>query len=337
MMGKGILIIVLGVSTIIMGIVLDISNNTIQGTEASVSFFERTQARLIANSAVEIYLEKMRRDKTLNGHFKNNTLLGGSYDIHIFGPDTALTIRSTSRFRGFTHVSLAKAKRSPIEIPGISSSILVSSEDLALNLNGNLDINGNDHNMDGTPGPEPAIPGIAVNDATDSAFVVNELKPKISKSILGSGGTPSVSTSGSSVDWRAVAENYIFAADATYPTGNYSTGTILGTAANPQITYVTGNVSFAGNASGYGVLVINGNLSMSGNFTFRGLIIAYGESTIDCKVTGNGGIFGATILVGESVDLQATGNASFYYSSQALNLAKNNLKSSRFEITDWWE
>lgn len=336
MMGKGILIIVFGVSTVIMGIILQISNNTIQGTEASVNFFERTQARLIANSGVEVFLEKMRRDRTLKGRFNNNSLLGGNYNVDIFGPDTALTIRSTAKFRNYTHTSLAKTRRRLVDVPAINASIYVSSSSLNLNLNGNLDIDGNDRNMDGSAGPNPAIPGISVNTPADSAFVVNELKPKISKSILGAGGTPSVATAPSVIDWKSVAENYIYAADVTVPTGNYSTGT-FGTAANPQITYVTGNVSLTGNASGNGILVVNGNLSMAGNFKFNGLIIAYGESTIECKVTGNGGIYGATVFVGETVNLQATGNASFYYSSQALNMVSSNIRSTRFEITDWWE
>ncbi len=44
-----------------------------------------------------------------------------------------------------------------------------------------------------------------------------------------------------------------------------------------------------------------------------------------------------TVFVGKSVDIQATGNAKFYYSSQALKNAQAKLKSSRFAIEDWWE
>jgi hypothetical protein len=110
----------------------------------------------------------------------------------------------------------------------------------------------------------------------------------------------------------------------------------MGTAGDPKITYVSGDVNF-NSQSGYGILVVNGNLRMNGNFKFHGLIIAYGESTIESTVNGNGGIYGAIVFAGQSVNLKATGTASFYYSSQAINLAKNNLKSSRFEILDWWE
>jgi hypothetical protein len=63
----------------------------------------------------------------------------------------------------------------------------------------------------------------------------------------------------------------------------------------------------------------------------------YKNSSIECKITGNGGIYGGTILAGTNVNIQATGNSSFYYSSQALANAQAKLKSSRFEIVDWWE
>jgi len=54
---------------------------------------------------------------------------------------------------------------------------------------------------------------------------------------------------------------------------------------------------------------------MSGNFTFHGIVITYGQSSIVTKTTGNSGIIGSSIFVGNSVYMQATGNAKLYYSS----------------------
>jgi hypothetical protein len=54
-------------------------------------------------------------------------------------------------------------------------------------------------------------------------------------------------------------------------------------------------------------------------------------------LVGNGGIYGSTVIVGSDVDIKSTGTAGFYYSSQAINNANINLKSSRFEILSWWE
>ena len=59
---------------------------------------KNTQARLIANSGVEAYLEKMRRDKTLKGSYNNNSLMDGSYDIDIAGPDSLGIVTSVGHF-----------------------------------------------------------------------------------------------------------------------------------------------------------------------------------------------------------------------------------------------
>ena len=335
-MGKGILIIIAGVSMIISLLIISLNSNNQQGMKTTTAYFNDMEARLISNSGIEIYLEKLRRNKTLTGSFENNPLMNGTYSVYISGPDSSLQIKSVGNFSSVSHTSVISAKRESVTLPPISSSLYVSTNDLGLNLAGNMTIDGNDHNMDGTAGPSPALPGIGVSSASDSAYVVNDLKPKISNAIQGAGGAPSVHTTADTTNWDAITQNFIFAADTTVASGTYSSGT-FGTAANPKITYINGSVQLSGTASGYGVMVVNGNLTMSGNFTFYGLLIVYGKSEIETKTTGNAGIYGASIFVGESIDFQATGNAIFYYSSQAINNAKNNLKSSRFQILSWWE
>ncbi len=337
-MGKSALILVLGVSALITVLIMNLNANSTRGLGTTVDFYESTRARLIANSGVEIYLEKLRRNKTLKGNFLDNSLMEGSYDIYIYGPDSLMKIKSIGKFNDKTHTTVVTAKRNPIVIPDVHSSIYVSSDNLNLNLNGNIDINGNDHYMDGTlvSGGSP-LPGIGVDKPADSSYIINDLKPKISKIIQGSGGSPSVHTVDDKTDWKKITEDFIFAADITMPSGTYTTGTVLGTASEPKITYLNGDVHFSGNAYGYGIMVVNGNLEMSGNFTFKGIIIAYGKSTIETKTVGNSGVYGGAIFVGQNIDIQATGNSLFYYSSQAIQNAKNNIKSSRFNILSWWE
>lgn len=338
MTGKTLIIIVIGFSIITSFLILKLNANSKEGLSVAVGSFEETRARLIANSGVEIYLEKMRRNKTLHGEFMNNTLMHGIYDISITGPDSALNVVSTAQFGEITHQSIVKAKRDPVKFPPILGAIYVASNNLSLQLNGNLEIDGNDYNTNGTPGPNPPLPGIAVDDKLDSAYIINYLKPKISKEIKGYGGAPSVYTRKSEIsDWRETTENIIFAADITLASGTYSTGTVLGTPSEPKITYVMGNVQLSGNAVGDGIMVVNGNLTMSGDFIYRGIILVYGKSTIETQIVGNGGVYGSTILVGENVSIHATGNSSFFYSSQAIKNGMMNLRSSRFRILSWWE
>lgn len=335
-MGKGILIIIAGISIIITLLIMSLNSNNSQGTKTTVAYFDAMQARLISNSGIEIYLEKLRRDKTLTGTFLDNSLMNGDYNVTIWGPDTALEIKSIGNFNDVSHTSLIKARRDPVTLPPVTSSLYISANTLDMNLSGDINIDGNDHNLDTSAGPNPALPGIGVPNSGDSSYVVDDLKPKISNAILGYGSSPSVYTTPNSTNWEEITQDCIFGADTTVPSGTYSSGT-FGNSTTPKITYMDGNVTLTGTASGAGVMIVNGNLSMEGNFTFYGIVIVYGKSQIDCKAEGKAGIYGASIFVGQSIDFQAEGKATFYYSSQAINNAKANLKSSRFQILSWWE
>ena len=71
-MGKASIILALGVSVLISFLVMDLNANNNEGIQSTIDFYDNTEARLIANSGVEIYLEKLRRDKTLHGYFPRN-------------------------------------------------------------------------------------------------------------------------------------------------------------------------------------------------------------------------------------------------------------------------
>ena len=335
-MGKGILILVVGLSALITLLIFNLNENTNRSLDTTIDMYKTTQARLISNSGVEVYLEKMRRDKSLSGNFSDNSLLEGKYDLDISGPDSDLTITSDAIYMEKEHKSIVNAKREPVKMPDVNSAVYISSNTISLNLNGNVDIDGNDHKMLGGVGTHDPLPGIGVDDVTDSAYIIDNVKSKISNAILGKGGAPSVSTVVDSTDWMALSEEFIFSADTVLTTGTYSSGTTLGTIDNPIITYCNGDVDFT-DATGYGIMVINGNVNMSGNFNYYGIVIVYGQSSIRCQTIGNNGIYGGTILVGESVSIESQGNAKFYYSWDAINQCKVNLKSSRFKILSWLE
>jgi hypothetical protein len=335
-MGKSMLIIVLGISVIISILIMNLNANVHSGLDETLNFFNNTQARLIANSGIEVYLEKMRRDKTLKGNFNNHNLFSGSYDVWIYGPDDSLTLRCVSTYDNVVHASVATARRRPVQIPSVKSALYLSSANMNLQLNGNMDINGNDHLMNETPGTGDPVPGVGLDTPTDSSYFVNNIKPKISKTITGSGVTPSVYTVEETTDWKSLTEDLIFSADTVLGTGTYSKGSQFGTLTKPKITYCNGNVDFS-DASGYGVMIINGDVNLSGNFAFYGIVILYGQSKIRTQTIGNNSIIGATILVGETISIEALGNSKFYYSTQAIENAQMNLKSSRFEILSWWE
>ena len=98
-MGKASIILAIGVTVLISFLVMDLNANNNEGIQSTVDFYDNTKARLIANSGVEIYLEKLRRDKNLHGYFANNKLANGTYSVNIYGPDSAMKIVSSATLK----------------------------------------------------------------------------------------------------------------------------------------------------------------------------------------------------------------------------------------------
>ena len=110
-MGRATIILIIGLSVITSFLILSLNANSKEGLRTTVDHYENTQARLIANSGVEAYLEKMRRDKTLKGTHNNNSLMDGSYDINISGPDSLGIVTSVGHFGNTNHTTIVKVSR----------------------------------------------------------------------------------------------------------------------------------------------------------------------------------------------------------------------------------
>jgi Tfp pilus assembly protein PilX len=79
----------------------------------------------------------------------------------------------------------------------------------------------------------------------------------------------------------------------------------LGSAGNPQIIYVDGDLSLSGSVTGYGLLVVTGQFSPGGDLGWQGLVMVIGQGI----VTGNGGgsnQYDGAVIVAKTVD--ASGN-----------------------------
>jgi len=70
----------------------------------------------------------------------------------------------------------------------------------------------------------------------------------------------------------------------------------LGSASNPQITVVNGDLTFSGNTTGYGILVVTGQLTFSGSNGWRGVILVIGQGTIQQSGGGNNEFDGAVLV-----------------------------------------
>jgi hypothetical protein len=339
-MGKGILIVVLGMSVIIGFFILKLNANSKENQSTTVNMFEQTQARLIANSGVEVYLEKLKADNTMLGNtYTNNSLFGGTYDVNLSGPDSAVLVRSTATFMGVTHTSIVKAQADKLPFFPVPGAMYIAANSVSnVKISGNIKVNGYDHDINGNLlNNGNVLPGIAVDNPADVAKIKGSIKG--SAEIDGTGGKPSVQPVTNGIDWEKYAMDVESNPDIIINSStNLNNIANLGTLAHPKSTFVNGDITFNKNLEGCGILVVNGNLTINGTFTYRGIIIAYKDSEITTKLNGNGKVYGAMIIAGTSANLEiSNGNFNCFYSQAALTAIGTLIKARRFNILSWWE
>ncbi len=346
-MGKSLIIITLGISVIISFFILKLNANSKENLSVTVDMFEQTQARLIANSGVEYYLEKLKSDKSLlNKTFTDNELFGGSYDITIEGPDSLIKLTSIAEFEGVSHKTIVYANADKVPLIPAPGAMYLTANTISSfkksGISGSVLIDGNNHDINGNLLNDGTVtPGIAVDGDTQRDEVVSIIKSNAIDQVLGTGSSPSVVTINNTTDWNDYALQLVENPDIIIDTqAKIQSMNNWGTINDPKVTFVNGDIAInnAQTAEGCGILVVNGNLSVNGNFTFRGLIIAYKETTIEIKLNGNGKIYGGIVVAGQKIMIEvANGNFSALYSLPALNHMASLLKTNRFKIVSWWE
>ena len=345
-MGKSILIVVLGMSVIVGFFILKLSANSKENLSTTVNMFEQTQARLIANSGVEIYLEKLKHDRSMmNNSFPGNSLFGGNYDINISGPDSIVQVTSIATFMGVQHTTIVEAAADRVPFHPGPGAMYLSAETVAglkkNAINGSIEINGNDHDINGNLTGSGSVPGIAVDGTTQQTSVLDMITKNTIDQVLGSGGTPSVGVVNNLIDWAEYAQLLADNPDILIDTQEKVTGlNTWGTLSEPKVTFVNGDIHINNSqaASGCGILVVNGSLTINGTFDYKGMVIAFKNTTIDIMLNGNGSILGSLVVAGTQINVEvASGNFQTLYSTEALNLISSLLTTKRFTILSWWE
>jgi len=157
---------------------------------------------------------------------------------------------------------------------------------------------------------QSAKPSVGVVSPGDIPITESTIPANRLDHYLGSGGTPSVGDISSLLpntenspgklnqlvaDISNVANNVIQGPTNSVP---------MGSASNPQITVVNGDLTLAGNNTGYGILVVTGKLTFSGNTGWRGIVLVVGQGNMEENGGGNNEFDGA-VLVAKTLD--ATG------------------------------
>jgi hypothetical protein len=260
-------------------------------------------------------------------------------------------IASAAGLEGVRATAVARVERSAI--PGTAPGAIYLASDAATNATfqgNNFHVDGNDHNLNGTPGPEAAVPGIATRNDTNTQQTIDALGGAQLDNVEGLGfqaGPPAVpaiqtAPSGASVNQlNALIDSLLAQPHTTWNetqinnSNNATFAGALGTQAVPTISHFTADeLKIRGNGSveGYGVLIIDGNLTIQGTLKFYGLILVRGETAINedtsLGVTGNATVYGS--LWTSNLDLVVGGSALVNYSSQALAFADQVIPDGGF-------
>jgi hypothetical protein len=222
-------------------------------------------------------------------------------------------------------------------------------------------VNGNDQAVPPCP-PTSNKPGIGAFDAASQVAITAAIPPGRTGNYQGNPAvTPSVSNVGPTGvptppgntlgPWgdvnqlNQIVQNISTQANQTVQGGTgantLSTSTSglplgnMGSAANPIITVINGNVTFTGNTTGGGILLVTGNLKFSGNTTFDGIVLVIGSGSLTVS-GGGGGTFNGAVLVANTqtgvvgttpgpptVDWSGGGGNGVYYNSCDVNSLNN--------------
>ena len=213
---------------------------------------------------------------------------GTNLIVNVVESGGVMTVTSTATLGESDCTVIVTLVNVPITIPQVTSLYL--SDYSVINLNGSaFEIDGN--NKAGIVTDGSAVELLVMIDAA--------YYPQIT----GAGGTPSI------------GEDTFEFNDAFSTLGLIAEST-LGTALDPHVTVMSGDVHLTGNQEAYGVLLVDGNLTISGTFDFNGLVMVTG----DLRVTGDMLISGSIMVSG---DLEkVAGSIAIEYNEDTLNAAQ---------------
>jgi Tfp pilus assembly protein PilX len=213
-----------------------------------------------------------------------------------------------------------------------------------------FDMNGNDRSgsnpMAGCSVPvQPAKPAVGVVSAPDIATAASGIPNNRLNHYLGTGATPSIGNIAAVLPGteNTVSSLNQLVSNISQVANNVISGPTnsvpMGSAANPQITVVNGDLTLAGNNTGYGILVVTGNLTFSGNTGWRGVVLVIGQGNMVENGGGNNEYDGA-VLVAKTlnaagqplatlgapvVNWNGGGGNGVYYDSCWINAASSGL------------
>lgn len=283
------------------------------------SIFARSFGKGMAFSVEPTYLGADGKDNDGDGSFDES-----DEDVY------QLVIRGT--YRGVTRRIAAYLGAASI-VPPVEGAVLFQNPSTTIDLKGSPVITGTDTKIDGSAGdPTKDVPGMVIAPPGTTADLLAELSPGEQSCVQGLGGAPSLGTGGT-VDVDLIAEEAKNAANIVLTNSQYN-GYDFGdaSAGTGYITYREGDVKFAGNSRGAGLLVVTGDLTVTGTFRFDGVIVVLGDII---NSAGTAQVYGGVLLAPTSSFVTLKGTADIKFSSEAIDLATT--LTTRYVAFNGWQ
>ncbi len=346
-MGKMALLMVLGLSLTVGYVAYTLNNSKSHLVEGVSGFDKYANARNIAHTGVNMLLRRFdSNDTTLLSPLNLGlpvqmtvSAMGGVCSLMAKLPSyphqDTVDITARSRYMDTTRFMQIRLRRAPVPFPTFNEAVGLHVNNPNFQLNGSSLIDGRDHSLTGALLPSPPDtnwkPGVGVINPADTTKVLSDAS-KIN-------GTQDVVVDPTIVDPSSFIPEYINAADFTYTGGTYGKNYTWGSPTDPQIVYVNGDVTFNGNAVGYGMLVVDGDLTLAGTFQWYGIVICYNTATIDMKfAAGTPTIYGAVLMAGpDGSSFVMNGNTEVAYSYAAVQMAMYINKLQVYRVMYWYE
>ena len=243
-----------------------------------------------------------------------------------------LEVHSIGRYRGIEREIAIWLGRTSF-LPPLYGAITFSSPATDIRLSGTPQLSGNNYNMNGALGdPTKSQRGASIMQPGTTANLLSHLTGTEPSKVVGPGGTPSLGT-GAAFDVNSLAGEVRNAANLVLTNNNYSSYNFgNGQAGTGFVTYRNGDVRFAGNTRGAGILVVTGNLTVTGNFRFDGVVIVLGS--FECGA-GTADIYGAVVVGPASGMVRNGGTFRLRYSDEAIRFA--NRMGGRYVAFNGWQ
>lgn len=223
-----------------------------------------------------------------------------------------------------------------VSLVDTKSAMALQNPSVTLDLHGTSIVSGQDVDMNNVP-TGVVEPGMSIEAPGTVADLDAELTGAERDQVRGAGymaGTPSLALASTAVDLTTLVPQLQNAANIVLTSNHYSAFDFgNGQAGVANITYREGDVKFAGNTQGAGILVVTGDLELKGTFRFDGVIIVLG------RINNSGGtadVFGSIIQGPTGGSILMKGTMVVQYSKDAVNLA-NNLGIPRYAAFNGWQ